>query len=64
MRFFISTALASVIAVSAAPSLLLNVVGPSSAVDVHGLTVKATLKNTGDETLKASDYPTSSCLIV
>ncbi|KAG8740761.1 hypothetical protein FRC10_003919 [Ceratobasidium sp. 414] len=57
MKIFVSTALVSVIAVSAAPSLFLNVIGPSSVVDVHGLSVKATLKNTGDETLKLLNDP-------
>ncbi|KAJ1300409.1 hypothetical protein OPQ81_005229 [Rhizoctonia solani] len=45
--------------VSAAPGLALDVVGPSSVVDVDGLTVKATLKNTGDVTLKLLNDPRS-----
>ncbi|KAG8679006.1 hypothetical protein FRC09_019335, partial [Ceratobasidium sp. 395] len=52
MKSFVSAALVSAVAVSAAPSLVLDVAGPSSVVDVHGLSVKATLKNTGDEALK------------
>jgi peptidyl-Lys metalloendopeptidase len=71
MKSFISAALLSAVAVSAAPGLVLDVAGkyhsrreyithtdqyihtgPSSVVNVDGLTVKATLKNTGDETLK------------
>ncbi|KAG8738136.1 hypothetical protein FRC10_007258 [Ceratobasidium sp. 414] len=59
MKFFVSTALASVVAVSAAPSLFLNVTVPSSVVDIHGLSVKATLKNTGDETLKLLNDPST-----
>ncbi|QRV92785.1 peptidyl-Lys metalloendopeptidase [Ceratobasidium sp. AG-Ba] len=34
-------------------SLILDVAGPSSAVDASSLSVKATLRNIGDETLKA-----------
>ncbi|KAG9089104.1 hypothetical protein FRC06_001715 [Ceratobasidium sp. 370] len=57
MKFLVSTTLLSAIAVSAVPSLVLDVVGPSSVVDVHNLSVKATLKNTGDETLKLLNDP-------
>ncbi|KAG9090728.1 hypothetical protein FRC06_000907 [Ceratobasidium sp. 370] len=57
MRFLVSTALVSAIAVSAAPGLVLDIIGPSSVVDVHGLSVKTTLKNTGDETLKLLNDP-------
>ncbi|KAG9088190.1 hypothetical protein FS749_002367 [Ceratobasidium sp. UAMH 11750] len=57
MRFFASTALVSAVAVAAAPSLMLDVVGPSSVVDIHGLSVKVTLRNTGDETLKLLNDP-------
>ncbi|KAG8765735.1 hypothetical protein FRC12_007345 [Ceratobasidium sp. 428] len=57
MRSLASAALLSAVAVSAAPSLVLDVAGPSSVVDVHGLSVKATLKNTGDETLRLLNDP-------
>ncbi|CAE6441427.1 unnamed protein product [Rhizoctonia solani] len=45
--------------VSAAPGLVLDVVAPTSVVDVDGLAVKATLKNTGDVTLKLLNDPRS-----
>ncbi|CAE6395833.1 unnamed protein product [Rhizoctonia solani] len=45
--------------VSAAPGLVLGVSAPSSTVDIDGLTVKATLKNTGDITLKLLNDPRS-----
>ncbi|CAE6350519.1 unnamed protein product [Rhizoctonia solani] len=45
--------------VSAATGLALDVSAPPSAVDVDGLTVKATLKNTGDVTLKLLNDPRS-----
>ncbi|KAG8737889.1 hypothetical protein FRC11_001796, partial [Ceratobasidium sp. 423] len=45
--------------VSAAPGLALDVAAPSSSVDVDGLIVKATLKNTGDVTLKLLNDPRS-----
>ncbi|KAG9121877.1 hypothetical protein FRC07_001978 [Ceratobasidium sp. 392] len=57
MKSFVSAVLLSAVAVSAAPSLVLDVTGPSNVVDVHGLSVKATLKNTGDETLKLLNDP-------
>ncbi|CCO36790.1 deuterolysin M35 metalloprotease [Rhizoctonia solani AG-1 IB] len=40
--------------VSGSPGLVLDITAPSSVVDVDGLTVKATLKNTGDVTLKVN----------
>ncbi|CAE6457987.1 unnamed protein product [Rhizoctonia solani] len=39
------------------PTLVLDVAGPASVVDVNGLTVKATLKNTGDVLLKLLNDP-------
>ncbi|KAG8705949.1 hypothetical protein FRC08_001354 [Ceratobasidium sp. 394] len=57
MKFLTSTALVSAVAVAAAPSLVLDVVGPASVVDIHGLSVKVTLRNTGDETLKLLNDP-------
>ncbi|KAG9119672.1 hypothetical protein FRC07_005190 [Ceratobasidium sp. 392] len=57
MKSFISVAFVSAVAVSATPGLVLDVAGPTSIVDVHGLNVKATLKNTGDETLKLLNDP-------
>ncbi|QRV92784.1 peptidyl-Lys metalloendopeptidase [Ceratobasidium sp. AG-Ba] len=57
MKSFVSVAIASAVAVSAAPRLVLDVAGPSSVVDVHGLSVKATLKNTGDEAIKLLNDP-------
>ncbi|CAE6463617.1 unnamed protein product [Rhizoctonia solani] len=45
--------------VSAVPGLALEVAAPSSVVDVDGLTVTATLKNTGDVTLKLLNDPRS-----
>ncbi|CAE6506031.1 unnamed protein product [Rhizoctonia solani] len=57
MKSVISTVLLSAMAVSAAPGLVLDVAGPSSVVDVGGLTVKATLKNTGDVALKLLNDP-------
>ncbi|CEL59951.1 peptidyl-Lys metalloendopeptidase [Rhizoctonia solani AG-1 IB] len=45
--------------VSGSPSLVLDIDAPSSVVDVDGLTVKATLKNTGDVTLKLLNDPRS-----
>ncbi|QRV92782.1 peptidyl-Lys metalloendopeptidase [Ceratobasidium sp. AG-Ba] len=53
MKSFTSIAIASAVVVSATPSLVLDVAGPSSVVDVDGLSVTITLKNTGDETIKA-----------
>ncbi|CEL60424.1 peptidyl-Lys metalloendopeptidase [Rhizoctonia solani AG-1 IB] len=57
MKSAVSAVLLSAIAVSAAPSLVLDVAGPNSIVDVNGLTVKATLKNTGDVSLKLLNDP-------
>ncbi|KEP51998.1 deuterolysin metalloprotease (M35) family containing protein [Rhizoctonia solani 123E] len=57
MKSVISTVLLSALAVSAAPGLVLDVAGPSSVVDLNGLTVKATLKNTGDVALKLLNDP-------
>ncbi|KAG9118927.1 hypothetical protein FRC07_006296 [Ceratobasidium sp. 392] len=57
MRSFVSVALVSAVAVSSTPSLVLDVAGPTSIVDVHDLSVKATLKNTGDEILKLLNDP-------
>ncbi|KAG8742473.1 hypothetical protein FRC11_014311, partial [Ceratobasidium sp. 423] len=57
MKTAISAVLLSAMAVSAAPSLVLDVAGPASVVDVNGLTVKATLKNTGDVSLKLLNDP-------
>ncbi|KAG8716618.1 hypothetical protein FRC09_015482 [Ceratobasidium sp. 395] len=57
MKYFIPTVLVSAVAVSATPSLVLDIVGPTSVVDVFSLNVKATLKNTGDETLKLLNDP-------
>ncbi|KAG8769933.1 hypothetical protein FRC12_004630 [Ceratobasidium sp. 428] len=54
MRSLASLILVSAISVSAIPSLHLDVVGPRSIIDIHGLNVTVVLKNTGDETLKAS----------
>ncbi|KAF8745795.1 peptidyl-Lys metalloendopeptidase, partial [Rhizoctonia solani] len=45
--------------VSAAPGLALDIAAPSSAVDVDSLIVKASLKNTGDVTLKLLNDPRS-----
>ncbi|EUC58545.1 deuterolysin metalloprotease (M35) family containing protein [Rhizoctonia solani AG-3 Rhs1AP] len=45
--------------ISAAPRLFLDLAAPSSAVGVDGLVVKATLKNTGDVTLKLLNDPSS-----
>ncbi|KAG8724812.1 hypothetical protein FRC09_013773 [Ceratobasidium sp. 395] len=53
MKSFTPLLLVSAVSVSAIPSLHLDVVGPRSVVDVHGLNITAILKNTGDETLKA-----------
>ncbi|QRV92783.1 peptidyl-Lys metalloendopeptidase [Ceratobasidium sp. AG-Ba] len=39
MKSFVSVAIASAVAVSAAPSLVLDVAGPNSVVDVHGLSL-------------------------
>ncbi|KAF8600383.1 peptidyl-Lys metalloendopeptidase [Ceratobasidium sp. AG-I] len=57
MKSAISAVLLSAIAVSAAPGLVLDVAGPTSVVDVNSLSIKATLKNTGDETLKLLNDP-------
>ncbi|CAE6488800.1 unnamed protein product [Rhizoctonia solani] len=57
MKSAVSAVLLSAMAVSAAPGLVLDVAGPSSVVDVNGLTVKATLKNTGDVSLKLLNDP-------
>ncbi|KAG8780407.1 hypothetical protein FRC12_023065 [Ceratobasidium sp. 428] len=57
MKSFGALILVSAISVSAIPSLHLDVVGPRSVVDIHGLNVTATLKNTGDETLKLLNDP-------
>ncbi|CAE7161413.1 unnamed protein product [Rhizoctonia solani] len=57
MKSAVSAAILSAMAVSAAPGLLLDVAGPASVVDVNGLTVKATLKNTGDVPLKLLNDP-------
>ncbi|KAG8678418.1 hypothetical protein FRC09_019852, partial [Ceratobasidium sp. 395] len=59
MKYFISTALVYALAVSATPSLVLDVAGPESVVDVLGLNVKVTLKNTGSDTLKLLNDPRS-----
>ncbi|KAH7322056.1 lysine-specific metallo-endopeptidase-domain-containing protein [Rhizoctonia solani] len=57
MKSAVSAILLSAMAVSAAPGLVLDVAGPASVVDVNGLTVKATLKNTGDVALKLLNDP-------
>ncbi|KAB5594811.1 Peptidyl-Lys metalloendopeptidase [Ceratobasidium theobromae] len=57
MKATVSAALLSAMAVSAAPGLVLDVNGPSSAVGVDGLTVTAVLKNTGSESLKLLNDP-------
>ncbi|CAE6487170.1 unnamed protein product [Rhizoctonia solani] len=57
MKSSVSAVLLSAMAVWAAPSLVLDVAGPASIVDVDGLTVKATLKNTGDVALKLLNDP-------
>ncbi|KAG8728178.1 hypothetical protein FRC11_011650 [Ceratobasidium sp. 423] len=57
MKTVVSAVLLSAMAVSAAPGLVLDVAGPASVVDVNGLTVKATLKNTGDVSLKLLNDP-------
>ncbi|KAG8708792.1 hypothetical protein FRC08_018707 [Ceratobasidium sp. 394] len=54
---FVSAVLLSAAAAFAAPSLSLGVIGPSSIVDIHGLAVKAILRNTGDGTLKLLNDP-------
>ncbi|CAE6402562.1 unnamed protein product [Rhizoctonia solani] len=48
-----------ILQISAAPRLFLDLAAPSSAVGVDGLVVKATLKNTGDVTLKLLNDPSS-----
>ncbi|OBZ73457.1 Peptidyl-Lys metalloendopeptidase [Grifola frondosa] len=50
---------ASAVAVAAAPSLLLQVSGPTTVQDVHNFTVVTTVTNTGDETLKLLNDPQS-----
>ncbi|QRV85199.1 peptidyl-Lys metalloendopeptidase [Ceratobasidium sp. AG-Ba] len=45
--------------VSATPRLLLEVTGPSEAVNIHGLVVKTTVTNVGDETLELLRAPGS-----
>ncbi|KAG9080936.1 hypothetical protein FS749_007861 [Ceratobasidium sp. UAMH 11750] len=57
MKIFIPIAFISAVTVWAVPTLVLDVVGPSSVVDVHNLRVKAILKNIGDETLKLLNDP-------
>ncbi|KAG8776660.1 hypothetical protein FRC12_000790 [Ceratobasidium sp. 428] len=47
MKSFTPLLLVSAVSVSAIPSLHLDIVGPRSVVDVHGLNVTAVLKNTG-----------------
>ena len=43
--------------VAAAPSLKLTVTGPSSVTDVDNLSVKATITNTGSESVKLLKDP-------
>ncbi|CAE6381976.1 unnamed protein product [Rhizoctonia solani] len=57
MKSAVTAALLSAVAVSAAPGLVLDVSGPSSVVDVNGLTVKTVLKNIGTESLKLLNDP-------
>ncbi|KAJ1306939.1 hypothetical protein OPQ81_007920 [Rhizoctonia solani] len=58
-KSIVSAGLLSAVAVSAVPGLILdvNVLGPSSAVDVDRLIPKAVLKNTGTESLKLLNDP-------
>ncbi|QRV85906.1 peptidyl-Lys metalloendopeptidase [Ceratobasidium sp. AG-Ba] len=59
MRSTLSSALlaALVSCAAASPALKLTVTGPSSVTDVENLMVKATLTNTGSETLKLINDP-------
>lgn len=55
---FSATALAGLIAsATAGPALKLTVIGPLNTTDVENLSVKATLTNTGTETLKLINDP-------
>ncbi|KAG8688479.1 hypothetical protein FRC09_012886 [Ceratobasidium sp. 395] len=59
MRSTFSGAIVAALAacVAASPALKLTVTGPSSVTDVENLSVKATLTNTGSETLKLINDP-------
>ncbi|KAG8740765.1 hypothetical protein FRC10_003923 [Ceratobasidium sp. 414] len=59
MNTFLSAFLLSAVAVSAAPSLVLDVTGPPSAVDINGLVVQTTLRNVGDVPLRLLNSPNS-----
>jgi peptidyl-Lys metalloendopeptidase len=53
MRSATSVVLAALAAyVAAAPSLKLSIAGPTTVTDVDNLTIKATVTNTGSETVK------------
>ncbi|KAF8905692.1 peptidyl-Lys metalloendopeptidase [Mucidula mucida] len=59
VRSFLTAFTLSAITASAAPGLSLTLSGVDSVVDVANLGVSATLTNTGDETLKILNEPTS-----
>ncbi|KAG9099590.1 hypothetical protein FRC07_010513 [Ceratobasidium sp. 392] len=57
MKSFLSVSTLCAVAVVASPVLVLDVVGPPSVVDIHGLTVTTILKNVGHEPLKLLKEP-------
>ncbi|QRV77984.1 peptidyl-Lys metalloendopeptidase [Ceratobasidium sp. AG-Ba] len=59
MNVLLSVVALSAAVVSATPSLKLNVVAPLHIVNIHGLVVRSTLTNTGNEALKIINSPNS-----
>ncbi|KAG8721299.1 hypothetical protein FRC09_008102 [Ceratobasidium sp. 395] len=57
MKSVVSASLLYVIAVSASPSLVLDIVAPPSVVDVNALAIKTSVKNVGDEPVKLLNDP-------
>ncbi|KAF8874814.1 peptidyl-Lys metalloendopeptidase [Mucidula mucida] len=59
LRHFLAMLCLAAMSASAAPSLSLSVTGADSVVDVNNLEVATTVTNTGDETLKILNDPSS-----